>query len=334
MKPNAWLATFGVIALLLIGGAAFFCLKAKGSYDEAMNGWGDKLTKIGSLSKRVPYPSKEAEEKIKKQLDDYNAEVSDLYQNLNKFQKPLNLTIKDTEFQQLVRTKVEEILGIASGAGFVIEDSEEFYLGFDLYKGRLPSPETVPLLDYELGAIDHLVRKIIESGGDSLVALARDPIPGEEGAENRKQEESVVHKYPVRLKFTGSHEAFQKFVNQAANDKEYFYIFRVMKVENQNPEPPAKLSTGLAGEYPVYKNPNTQEVATPDLLEDWGWPGAPEGDVISAAAKAGFEPASEDARILMGQEKLDVYLIVDIVRFLDPEEVKTAEKKGAAKPRR
>ena len=327
MKPKIWLATFGVISLLLIGGAGFFCLKAKSGYDEAMGSWGDKLTQIESLSKRVPFPSPENTKKLEGNLKTYKADVDALYQNLNQFQTPLNEAIRDTEFQQLVRTKVDALKAVAKESDFLIVGEEDFYLGFDTYKGKIPAPDVVPTLDFELGAIDHLVRAIVESNATSLLSLTRDLIPGEEGASSNKHADGLVHKYPVRLRFTGSHQSFQTFLNRIANDKKFFYIVRVMKVTNSSPDPPAKLIAVAGSDVPRYKNPDTEEVAMIAQLEEAGWPTASESEVTANMKLQGYEPADEDAKVLMGQESLEVYMIVDVVRFLDPSSKEAKEVK-------
>ena len=46
------------------------------------------------------------------------------------------------------------------------------------------------------------------------------------------------------------------------------------------------------------------------------------------AKEAGFTPANKDARVIMGQEQLEIFMIIDIARFVNPDEV--VDKAGAA----
>ena len=103
-----------------------------------------------------------------------------------------------------------------------------------------------------------------------------------------------------------------------------------MKVTNEQPESPPKTVSAGTEDYPVFRNPFTQEVATITQMEEIGkWPGASEAELIQNMKEAGFEPAGEDAKVLMGQEKLNIFMVVDIVRFVDPEEVKASEEEAA-----
>ena len=161
---------------------------------------------------------------------------------------------------------------------------------------------------------------------------------------NTKKESGVVHKYPVRLKFRLSHGALQSFINKVANNKEYFYIIRVLKVVNEVKEGPLKPGSGEGAETPKFRNPETQEGSDAEKLTAWGYPDATSAELEANAKAAGFLPATEDARVLMGQESLTVFMIVDIARFLSSEEVsenQTAErpkatdsKKGSTRKRR
>ena len=48
--------------------------------------------------------------------------------------------------------------------------------------------------------------------------------------------------------------------------------------------------------------------------------------IRDSARAAGYIPSQQDARVLMGQEELEIYMVVDIVRFVDPEEASNEEK--------
>ena len=110
-----------------------------------------------------------------------------------------------------------------------------------------------------------------------------------------------------------------------ANDEEFFYILRVLKVENESPEGPIKLnsedgstdSEDGSTDLPTYINLETKEVASYAQLVEWGYPAA---DIAPIAREEGFELNKLDARVLMGEERLNVFMVIDIVRFVSPEE--------------
>lgn len=343
MNSKTWLVVFGLFALILIGGAGYYCLGASGKYQEALASWDSTKGDITILERGVPYPSEENQEEIQAKVDEYKEAVGHLYTSLKKFQNPLNTSLQNTEFSQLVKTRVEGFRALASSGGMDMEAIDEFHLGFESYANTLPAPELVPILHYELEGIDLLLKELVGVGAEKLMVFSRDAIHGELGG-NTKKESGVVHKYPVRLKFRLSHGALQSFINKVANNKEYFYIIRVLKVVNEVKEGPLKPGSGEGAETPKFRNPETQEGSDAEKLTAWGYPDATSAELEANAKAAGFLPATEDARVLMGQESLTVFMIVDIARFLSSEEVsenQTAErpkatdsKKGSTRKRR
>lgn len=322
MNSKIWLMVYGIVAALVILGSGFYAFSSYGKYTEALSSWDSKVGSIESLERKTPYPNKENAEALEAKVKSYSDAVTALSETLKSFQRPLNTTLANTEFQQRVKKGVEDFRAVAKEGGMELATATEFQLGFDNYANTLPSPDLVPVLDYELEAIQHLLRTLVNSGGESMSSFVRDPIPGEPGGAE-KQESGVVHKYPVRLQFRGSFDAFQKFVNTLANDKTFFYIVRVLKVKNEATEGAAKLTGGPGGSsFPRFQNPDTKETASPEKLTEWGYGTATEPELIAKAKEAGFVKADQDARVLMGQEKLDVFMVVDITRFLSPEEVK------------
>ncbi len=330
MNSKTWSTMFGVIAALMIGGTGFYAYSSYGSYKMALEGWDSKVGDIQTLERKVPYPNEDNSESVKASLDRYKASVQQLSDTLNTFQRPLNKELANTTFQQLVKERVEGFRQYARTGGLEIDSTTEFQLGFDSYANTLPQPELVPVLDYELEAIDHLLRTLVDCGAETISAFQRDAIPGEVGSSG-KHESGVVHKYPVRFRFSGSFEAFQKFVNALANDKEFFYILRVLKVKNEATDGALKASGDGGPSFARYENPTTKEVANPEMLAEWGAEGASESDIAARAKEAGFVMADQDARVLMGQEKISVFVVIDITRFLGPDEGEKPEPGTEAK---
>lgn len=320
MNPKTWLTVYGIAAVLALAGSGFFAFSSFGRYSEAMEGWDSKVGQIESLERRVPYPSNENAKELEARMESYRKSVDDLSGTLKSSQRELKTELRNTDFQQQVKRRVEEFRAAARSGGLTIESSTEFQLGFDSYANTLPAPEIVAILDYELDAIDHLLRKLIDSGVEMMTSFERDLIPGESGS-SQAQDSGLVHKYPVRLRFRGSFDSIQQFINGIANDKEFFYIVRVLKVRNDVVEGPAKLIADVGNTFKRFQNPETKEVASPAMLEEWGEGEVSDAELAAKAREAGFLPANQDARVLMGQEKLNVFMVVDITRFLSPDEV-------------
>lgn len=321
MNHKVWLTTFGIFAALFIGGSAFYAFSGYSKYSEAMGSWDVKVRTIESLERKVPYPSEGNAEALAGKKDEFEKSVLELFESLKAFQRPLDAQLANTVFQGNVKQRVQSFREYAKTEGMeLLDDPQAFQLGFDSYATDIPKPELVPYLDYELEAIDKLLRQLVDTDAEALLTFERDPIPGEDGGAER-QESSVVHKYPIRLRIRAKHASFQNFINQMANDEEFFYILRVLKVKNESPEGPIKLiSEDGSTDLPTYINLETKEVASYAQLVEWGYPDTPAADIAPIAREEGFELNKLDARVLMGEERLNVFMVIDIVRFVSPEE--------------
>ena len=92
-----------------------------------------------------------------------------------------------------------------------------------------------------------------------------------------------------------------------------------------------KASADGGPSFDRFENPSTKELATPEMLAEWSADGAAEADIEAKAKEAGFVKADQDARVLMGQEKISVFVVIDITRFLGPDEVEKPEPRTEAK---
>lgn len=332
MKGNAWLVGFALFAIVSLGGAGFFFFSGKRAYDQAFNGWDRLSGKIEKLEKEVPYPSRENEEQLRGAVEAYEAKVTGLYDSLSRYQKPLNQQLSDSDFTtQLLSGKVGDFTKVAADAGFGIDKPDEFYLAMGQYRASFPRPNMVPMLDYQLGAIDHLLRTLVDSGATKLWAVTREELPAENDASNADATGiiggQVVQKYPITLRFQASHAAFQKFINSVANDEDYFFIVRLLRVENSSPAGPALAGDGGgAGDSgPKFVNA-AGELAPDELVDSVSSTAATMEELVSAMAEQGYEVQRQDARIIFGQEFLDVFAVIDLVRFVSPEEAAAAAK--------
>ncbi len=329
MNSKTWLTTFGLIAFLLVAACGYFCFTSYQKYYDSKVNWDSKVGTVSSLERKTPYPSKINVKELEGRVEDYENSVETLFKGLDKFQVPLNQDLTGPEFLDLFKQRVNEFRALASKSNFAINTPETFYLGFDIYAEDSPKEEIVPLLDLGLKASEYLLQKLVSSGADSLETFSRDLIPMEEGGP-KKQEISTVHKYPVRMNFRASHAAFQEFMNSISNDPNYFYIIRVLKINNDAMEGPfIAVDEGFGPQS--FESQATGEPATQTQMEEWGYPGEIN---VGAAAAAGYVPSGNDARVLMGQEKLNVFMVVDMIRFIDPDKIVKEEKSKSSSRRR
>ncbi len=333
MKGNQFYTVFGIVSAVLLGAAGFYCYKGYSSYQEAGGEFNTRRTALLRLKRSEPYPNEENLGRIEKEVGEYEGEINSLFKILDRFQQPLNGNINDTQFPQILKSKIEAFKALAKKKGITIEEEKEFYMAMDAYRTTLPNPKAVPLLDYQLGAIEYLLNILAEAGVTHLINLDRELLPVEMAEGGAKEapvdSSSVAAKYPVSLTFETKHPAFERLVNQITNDDKYFFILRALRVDNNAKEGATKGEGDDANSGPRYVNASGEE-APEDLINK-----IPQGLEVPAQVawmrdNGGYELQSSDARILLGDESLRVFMVIDLVRFADASE-KVAKDEGEEK---
>lgn len=285
MNSKVWLRTFGIVSVLLLAATGFYAASSFQRYRESLSKWDAKVELIADLEGQVPYPDEKNASVLEKRVGSYRDSVRALSETLKSFQRPLVTGVENTAAQMRAMKFVEDFRLFAKANAFAIETGNEFLLGFDAYADKMPDPDLVPLLYFQMDAIDHLLRKLVTSGAKSMTSFERDPLPGESGS-RESSSGAVIQKYPVRIRFQTDHDSLQGFINELANDREFFYIIRVLKVQNENQEGPLKQ--------------------------------IPEDEASSVGPEKSLEipiQSEQDARVLMGQERLNLFMVIDICRF-------------------
>lgn len=316
MKSNPFYIIWGIVSVLLLGGAGFFLFSSKSAFSETENSFKEKEATINRLTKRKPYPDGEGVKVIEDLVAEFGTEVDGLYEALSSFQHPLVKGLSADKFPKLVLDKTSAFETAAGEKGMTIEGTgdDEFYFGMDAYRGNLPASENVPLLNYQLEAIDRLLALMLESGVDTLVDLDREPLwPEKNPGQPDPEATAAVIRYALNVRFVAEHPAFQKFMNALANDDQFFFLLRVLRIDNSSPTG-AKTGGGgdTLGGLPEFRdeggNPPSDEIlATVADVEI--------GEAVEQMALLGFSPVSENAKVLFGDEKLRVFAVIDVARF-------------------
>ena len=322
IRENKFLT--GFIAVMVIGSGVlgYLLYTAWGNYSDISDQYASQASALHQLEVRVPYPNAENLAKYKGEERDYIAATQDLAANLSRMTLPVE-DLTPSAFQDRLRDTVATVLANAAKANVKLPD--HFYLDFDKYQTSPPTAEAAGPLARQLAAIKLAMDIVIAEHVDEITSIARTPLPQEGGAESAAGGgrafgggagggggrfgqggggSRLVEKFPFDLKFTSSQPVFQKVLNDFAASDKQFFITRTLLVENTDPKPVAK-DAGTAAATPA---------ASP----------ATTGTDSSAAGSAGY------LSFIVGTEKLNVAMRIDITAFNPPE--KTA-RAGAASPR-
>jgi hypothetical protein len=246
--------------------------------------------------------------------------IADLQKSLAAAEFPAD-PVTPTVFQDQLRAAVTQL----SARPGVMALPKGFYYGFEPYLTAPPNPEAAPLLARELKAIQLIFDTMLVKGGgrvQTVTYFAREALP-EEGPRKAEPPKPAAPKKPgdktppppeplvkphyVDAVFTAEQRAVADILNALAANKQQFYITRYVALHNTNPLPPPR-EAGSAVGTPVVPDPNAPPAPQPPLPTD---PSAPVKDPI-----------------ILGNEKVEVTLRVEIVDFASPKAEATPAPKA------
>ncbi len=329
-KSNSFLP--GYFAVLGLGalGLGYLAWSASSSADEAQASYQSTKDSLDSMQRGTIFPNADNEAKKKKLVDALADKVKTLFDGVSKFQSPINSAETGESFQKKLVATETAIKEAAKGRKITL--AETFSIGFDKYADSFASAQAAPKLAAELDAVAFLLNTAMASGVNSLDSFKREELaieaaaPAADGstkpgtpaapvansnsqpARNGKgpvvEESKVLERQPMHLTVTGSNIAITQLLSSLANVKlgdsgAHFFTIRMLRVENSMKDGPDKTVTVTMEEK---EDPETKTTV------------------------------KRDAKYILGDEKVTLFLDLDLVRFLDPASETAAAKTPAATP--
>jgi hypothetical protein len=345
MRENKTLAA--IIGVMVAGGLGLAAVLAMSyfKYTASLEEFQSVSNRVATLKGAKLYPSEENVAAKEAAISEYEDEV----------QQPVK-PLSDTEFQARLKARIADTRQKAEGrlpAPMTL--SKDFAFGFDSYTSSLPrSAEAAMQLGDYLGAVDDIVNMLITSGVSSIDSIERTeldvekgkpPPPPEPPKETRKSSTrkttkgkatekkaapakeiaKVVERRTLKLTLTADQGPLQVVMNKLASPSEmvHFTIVRQLRVENEKQEGPLRGSLPKLGD-----SASGGEAAPADPSEPVD-PAKPAAAAVPAKPQViePAKPAAPDAQAVFGEERLRVYMEIDLVRFLEP----SPAGEGAAK---
>ncbi len=349
IKQNPFYVILGVLTLLGCVGTGVFIFQARSAYDTVSSDYDDQARELLRLQALKPFPDAENQEKLVLDLAGYQEQTVGLRKQLEGFNIPVQPTTPG-EFQQLLLDTVNRVKKEARQAN--VEIPEGFFLGFGEYENNLPKNEATPGLLRQLIAAEKLVKLMIGNNVVKITGLARDAVPAERatsaaptptptpsrrprrpsrGKEKEKatpqvaEDESIV-RYGFDIAFTGQHAAFQSILNELTQMPSFFVV-RGVQVRNERPQAPlrgAAAAVGLLSGQSAFGpdgNPIEPAFAPLDQPIEGDEGGAEDNDVSSL-------------EFVLGREKIDVVMRIELLQFEPPQPAKASESKPATRNNR
>ena len=327
IRKNKFLTGFLAVIVLGVGVFGYLVYSAMDTYGQTSQDYDAAVAELQRLQGLKPYPYAKSKTNLVALRGETAQRVTDLQKKLADYEPPAERPdFKPIDFQDKLRRVVEEVSQLATAANVVLP--KDFYMGFELYRSTPPEAAAAPVLSRELDAVRDLLKLLIAHRIDELKSIKRAPVPEESGgrpaadgtvaaatppprpAPGGKSAPAApadaVTRQTVEVAFSGSPTSFRDSLDDTVTSKRLFLV-RAIQVKNQKPKGPPREVPGGA--------------ATPPPAAAPADPNAP------AAPAAPDKPAFE---YIVGLEKLDVDMRLEIIKVAPPPAAATAPAKTAA----
>jgi hypothetical protein len=318
IQENRFAAGLGGITAAGAIGLIFWGVSAGSKYNEAKDAYAAAADAVAQMEGEKLYPNDDNRQAKKKAVEDYAKAVEDLQKAFKTFSSPTPPNVEPSEFTEALLKAKEAVAKSFADAG--CEIPAEFFLGYEAFTNSPVKKEATGILGYEMEGIGQLLRYLADAAPAKLVNIHRPTLPEEEG-QVFDPKGKTFRALPVEISFTGSEASLRKFLSSLDDSEKFYYVVRSMRVMNEK----VKAPTAADSQF------KTEEEAAPeagaDAFPDAGGfvlPGdeAPADAAAPAAAEAAAEaaPAADEGVILqqvLGSEKINVFLRIDILQFLE-----------------
>jgi len=319
LKENPFVSGLLFVTVAGCGALGFFLSGLIASHSQASTDYAAAVQELQGLQNRVPFPSAENLKKATEARDAYRKEIDAFRATLASMQVPLDPAVTPQQFQDNLRTAVNEITATAQAAK--VKLPENFQLGFDGYLSSPPAQSAAPALQRQLDLVRRVVADLIgpkpeNPGIRSLDTLARQPLPEEGGAASaadpkgakpkdaKDQGPALPAKYPFTVAFSTEQSKLRIALNALVKSKP-FLILRSLSLANSSPEAPKVASDPKA------------EAPSPSVADLFA----------SADTPAAKTAAKEKLNVILGRELVKATAKIEMVDFRFPPPAQAAPKK-------
>jgi len=295
-KENPFLAGLVVITLAAAAVLGYLISQSVSAYSTSCESYTAAIAKLHSLQNKIPFPSEANQKALQAGLDSYSTRIQAFQSQLAKMKIPLDEKITPQQFQDGLRTAVNDIRAKAEAGGVGLPAN--FYFGFDQYQSQVPSEQAAPALFRQFRVIQSIVARLVDFKVASVDSIARPPLAEELGtqpAASKKSDaqEPVLKKLPFDIAFTAEQGKFRVAFNSLLGSDQ-FLVVRSVGIQNTNPQAPSKNAGGSGSQ--AASNPFSPST--------------------DGSAHGGSDKKS--LQVILGRELVKAVLHLDMLDFAEP----------------
>jgi len=311
---------FGLSASTLVGAIVLwlFGSGAANRYEAAKEDYESALAEAQGFEKLKLYPTAQNLESKKRALEEYSRQTDELQKAFDAYRPGQLENISVQAFSDAIKRANKETREAFAAA----EVAEDYFCGFEGYKTSLPPGNATGILNYELQAIEGMMRQLADAGITKLVNVHRPRLAEEDGKKYEPTPTQVARELPVEIVFQGTEASVRKFLSALVNNQQHYLVVRSLRIANEKLLPP-RTTDARFERVAARRTAPTGDATSFDAI--FGDVATPEGTEAPQPAAPAAPPTEVDtSRILhqvLGQEELQVFVRIDILLFLDPKEL-------------
>ena len=328
-QENKFLTGLLIVTLVVAGALGFLMTSAQTAFADAQSRYDELSSEFTRLQNSAPYPAEENVKKMQAVREQHAAAITALQKDLAAAELPLK-PMTPEEFNDALDKAVQRVTTKAGEAGVGLKSGEKFYLGFDKYEREVPRPEAAAPLGRQLEAIELVINLLIDNRVSEVTDLKRETLaeegvpagsspparPDRESASSRSdkgdkgdKDKDLVTRNSFDLTFVASEPRAHHVINAIVASRQQFFIPRSVALKSERTEGPPRV------------DPNAPQPAFTPPPADPAVPPAPPGNAPapgSAAPAPGVAAAPAVVKYVVGDEKLQVAMKIDVVDFSEP----------------
>lgn len=323
IQENRFAAGLGGITAVAAVGLIFWAVSGGSKYKAAKDEYDAAAAEVDGMESAKLYPSDDLRIAKKSAVDEYEKAVGEMQKAFSAYRTPTPPNIEPDQFNEALRKAKDA--GAAALTSSNTEVPPEFFLGFEKYTNSPVKREATGILTFEMDALSQLVANLAAAAPTKLLNIYREPLPEEDGKQFDAKGKTF-RALPVEITFNGNEASLRKFLSSLDDSGKYYYVIRSMRVSNEK----IKAPTAADGNFKAEEGEAAPAGGGAGAADPFGGaggfvlpgetPAAPPAGETPAAPAADAAPAGGDGVILqqvLGSEKINAFLRIDIIQFLD-----------------
>lgn len=320
----------------LIGVGVYFNISEKAEIKKKITTTHGEIT---GIKNKYGNAKEESFETFKNEASGRVSEAIQLYQGLSKIgYKDVSTEKSDTDFAGIIKDYADKTSKKLSEAGITYSGSA--YFGFEKYREGIivNNPKAIGMALYQKDALEWLFDAVVESKPVSVDSFYRNPLVEE--SQERAVEvktETATRRMSLELGLTMDEHQFSDLMSAFTNSDKYIVAVRSVSLINEKPLPSGFSELMLKSPL-TSSEPSVDNFSGFDTVEGGGEAFGSEVDesdegeqpeVPKVPENTTEEPAGVMLGQILGDEKLKVNLLLDLIYFYDPKNVPIQPLKSA-----